>query len=813
MTQSLRSPSRDQSLSLFTLAAIFNDLKHNTNYKMNRRISFLFALLLFCNTAIAQTGTIRGFVYERGTGEPMGFVNVILQGTKIGVQTDVNGYFSIPQVPAGSYTLWTTLLGYDTASVAVTLKGDGIVTQKLFLSQKDRVLTGVEVSARKTERINTVNVGVTTVTPREMKLLPSAGGEPDIAQYLQVAPGVVFTGDQGGQLYIRGGAPSQTGILLDGVTIYNPFHSIGLYSVFETDAIRNVEIQSAGFNAQYGNRTSAILDIRTKDGNKNRLSGKLSVSPIMARAMLEGPLSKSKNEGGSSTTFLVSLKHSYLEGASKALYGGFGEPFKTGLPYSFTDAYGKVTFSGDNGSKLNLFGFSFDDKARTFDPDTLGKETANFRWNAKGGGATFVVTPGTSAALISGKFAYSRYEINSGEILTLDSTVNRSSTIDGFEGGLDFTYFLPGYSQLKYGIEVSGLTTSVDYAIGGGNQIQLERRNTIASLYLVWRKNFNEKFILEPSIRLQYYSALSKFSPEPRLGMKYNITENIRLKAAGGLYSQNIISTKSDRDIVNFFNGFLLSPDEQVRNTEGETVPTNLLTAYHVLGGLEVDVADIEFNLEPWYKNFTRNIELNRTKSLTNPGNFIAGSGQAYGVDVSGKYSKGRFFFWGVLSYQYVTYRTLIARTVIDTPSVQEYAPPFDRRFNSNIVTSYAAGRNRDWELSLRYNLGSPFPFTRTQGFYENIQVGSTDPSVGTPNGSLGIIYEDQINGGRLSWYHRMDLSVKKRFIISKNSNLEATFSVTNVYNRNNIFYISRTSPKRVYQLPLFPSLNLTWNF
>lgn len=780
---------------------------------MNRRISFLFALLLFCNMVMAQTGTIRGFVYERGTGEPMGFVNVILQGTKIGVQTDVNGYFSIPQVPAGSHTLWTTILGYDTATATVTLKPDGIVTQKLFLSQKDRVLTGVEVSARKTERINTVNIGVTTVTPREMKLLPSAGGEPDIAQYLQVAPGVVFTGDQGGQLYIRGGAPSQTGILLDGVTIYNPFHSIGLYSVFETDAIRNVEIQSAGFNAQYGNRTSAILDIRTKDGNKNRLSGKLSVSPIMARAMIEGPLSKPKNETGASTTFLLSLKHSYLEGASKALYGGFGEPFKTGLPYSFTDAYGKVTFSGDNGSKLNLFGFSFDDKARTFDPDTLGKETANFRWNAKGGGATFVVTPGTSAALISGKFAYSRYEINSGEMLTLDSSVNRSSTIDGFEGGLDFTYFLPGYSQLKYGIEVSGLTTSVDYAIGGGNNIQLERRNTIASLYLVWRKNFNEKFILEPSVRLQYYSALSKFSPEPRLGMKYNITDNVRLKAAGGLYSQNIISTKSDRDIVNFFNGFLLSPDEQIRNTDGETVPTNLLTAYHVLGGIEVDVADIEFNLEPWYKNFTRNIELNRTKSIANPGNFIAGSGQAYGVDVSGKYSKGRFFFWGVLSYQYVTYRTLIARTVIDTPSVQEYAPPFDRRFNSNIVTSYAAGRNRDWELSLRYNLGSPFPFTRTQGFYENIQVGSTDPSVGTPNGSLGIIYEDQINGGRLSWYHRMDLSVKKRFTISKNSNLEATFSVTNVYNRNNIFYISRTSPKRVYQLPLFPSLNLTWNF
>src|SRR5690606_34777365 len=156
-------------------------------------------------------------------------------------------------------------------------------------SQQDRTLAGVEVSARKTDKITQVNAGATTINAKEIKLLPSAGGEPDIAQYLQVMPGVIFTGDQGGQLYIRGGAPAQTGILLDGVTIYNPFHSIGLYSVFETDAIRNVEVYSAGFNAQYGNRTSAILDIRTKDGNKNKTSGKLSVSPIMARGLLEGP--------------------------------------------------------------------------------------------------------------------------------------------------------------------------------------------------------------------------------------------------------------------------------------------------------------------------------------------------------------------------------------------------------------------------------------------------------------------------------------------------------------------------------------------
>jgi hypothetical protein len=785
---------------------------------MNQRIGLLIALIFSFNLAMGQTGTIRGFVYEKSTGEPMSFVNVVVQETKTGVQTDINGYFSIPKLKAGTYHIWSTVLGYDTATATITVKADDIVTKKLFLARSEMMLKGVEVSARKTERINTVNVGITTVTPREMKLLPSAGGEPDIAQYLQVTPGVIFTGDQGGQLYIRGGAPSQTGILLDGVTIYNPFHSIGLYSVFETDAIRNVEIQSAGFNADYGNRTSAILDVRTKDGNKNRLAGKLSASPIMVRGMLEGPISKPKNQGESSTTFLLSLKHSYLESTSKSLYGGFGEPFKSGLPYSFTDAYGKITFSGDNGSKLNLFGFNFDDRARTFNIDTPGLETANFHWNATGLGATFVVTPGNSAALISGKVAYSKYDIGANEL----NIGERSSSIEGFEAGINFSYFLPNYSQLKWGIEVSGLHTTLDYTTvvnqktGEATKIPLDRRNTSGALYATFRKNFGEKFIVEPGIRAQYYSAISKFSPEPRLGMKYNITRNIRLKAAAGLYSQNIISTKSDLDIVNFFTGFLLSPDQTIKNTEGEEVPVNLLTAYHLVGGIEVDVNDIEFNLEPWYKNFTRNIELNRTKGLANPADFLAGTGEAYGLDFSAKYTKNRVFFWGVLSYQKVSYRTLVAETVLDTPQVQDYAAPFDRRFNMNLVGSYTAGKQKDWEFSLRYNLGSPFPFTRTQGFYEDPNVAAN--GIGTnytgTNGEMGIVYESQINGGRLSWYHRLDASVKKRFTLSEHSNIETTLSVTNVYDRNNIFYLSRTDPSnRVYQLPIFPSLNVTWNF
>ncbi|OJW84670.1 MAG: hypothetical protein BGO69_08095 [Bacteroidetes bacterium 46-16] len=789
---------------------------------MQKRTGLLSVLLILSFfTGFAQTNTaIKGFVYDKGSGEPMPSTLVILKGTNVGVQTDVNGYFSM-QVPPGPYTLMTVLLGYDTASVSGKIDAGQVLSHKLFISPRATSLGDVEISAAAKDKTTKVNIGTTTVTPREMKLLPSAGGEPDIAQYLQVIPGVVFTGDQGGQLYIRGGNTTQTGILLDGVTIYNPFHSIGLYSVFETDAIRNVDVMTGGFGAQYGNRTSAIIDVHTKDGNKNRLAGKLSASPIMVRGMLEGPLMKPKSEGASSLSFLVSAKHSYLSSTSKSIYGSFGEPFKSGLPYQFTDLYAKVTLNADNGSKLNVFGFDFDDKASILNAQTHNDD-ADYHWNAAGGGATFVVTPGNSSALIDGKFAYSKYNVDFNQIST---GTPRKTSIDGFEGGINFSYFLPHYSLLKYGIEVSGYHTTLDYTNDFKQNTTQDRQSTLAAIFVEYRRNFGDKFVLDPSIRVQYYSSINKVSPEPRLGLKYNITENVRLKAAAGLYSQNILSSKSDRDIVNFFSGYLLSPDESIRNTEGKVVASNLQTAYHLLGGLEVDVNRVEFNVEPWYKNFTRNIELSRIKAFSSDPNFLAGYGKAYGIDLSMKYSYNRIFLWTVFSYQKVEYTTLIpdsipynfynSTNVEDRYHKQSYPPPFDRRFNMNILAAYTAGKKNDWDFSARYNLGSPFPFTQTQAFYENINAGANgvNTNYAQANGVIGILYGQQLNGGRLSWYHRLDISIKKRFKLSKYSNLETTFSVTNVYDRDNIFYVDRVTNVKVYQLPVFPSLNLTWNF
>ena len=793
---------------------------------MRKSIGLVAAILfLFSCAALAQNhnGTIKGFVYDNKTGEPMIYTNVIVANAKTGVQTDVNGYFSINLV-SGSYSLLVTAVGYDSSITTVNLLPDAIVSKRITLTRKEVELKNVAISGRKTDKMTHINIGVTNITPRELKLLPSAGGEPDLAQYLQVIPGVVFTGDQGGQLYIRGGSPSQTGIYLDGITIYNPFHSIGLFSVFETEAIRNVDVYTAGFDAQYGNRTSAIVDVHTKDGNKNEIAGLVSVSPIMARVMLEGPIVKSKKDNGAGITFLVTGKSSYLDQTSKSIYGGFGEPYSSGLPYKFSDYYGKVTFNGGNGSKLNLFAFNFDVHAQLLNDSSnaVNPVVANYHWKATGAGATFVITPGNSAALIDGKFAISNYNITLGneQVVIPQDTMPRSSQIGGFQAAINFTYFLPNYSQLKYGVDVSGTNTSLNYYSSNGFITAENQQGTVAALYFLYRKDFSNTFILEPSIRFQYYSELNKLSPEPRLGIKYNISDNVRLKFAAGIYSQDIISTKSDQDIVNLFTGFLLSPNESIPNASGNYVQSNLQTAYHGVGGIEVDVNKVELNFEPWVKYFGQVNELNNDYSPGKSGtqsqqriynsSFIAATGLAYGADVSAKYSYQRVYLWGAVGYQDVTYTSVDAQG-----NIQTYPTPFDTRFNANVVAAYTLGKKKDWDVSFRFNIHAPFPFTQTQGFYENGVISSTSlaPNPNTANPPIGIAYANQINGGRLSWYHRLDFSVKKRFKLSNKSNLDATFAIINVYDRQNVFYVNRITNQVIYQFPFFPSINLTWTF
>ena len=410
---------------------------------------------------------------------------------------------------------------------------------------------------------------------------------------------------------------------------------------------------------------------------------------------------------------------------------------------------------------------------------------------------------------MEGNFAYSLYNISFNQ---KSFPYPRTSEISGFNGGLTFTY-IAGKSQVKYGIDMLGFKTIFSYFNSIMRQIS-QQENTSEIAAFVKYKFATKKFVIEPGFRLHYYASLDNFSPEPRLAIKYNATDFLRIKLAGGWYSQNLIAANSDRDIVNLFYGFLSGPDNLQAEFDGKEITHKLQKAQHIILGFEIDViSHMTLNIEGYYKYFSQLTNINRNKIFDDipeysskpdylKKDFIIETGDAEGVDFSLKYDHKQIYLWMVYSLGYIH----------RYDGVMNYVPHYDRRHNINVVASYTFGKNLNWEVNARWNFGSGFPFTQTQGFYEHIDFTDINTDYTTVNGDLSLLYAGY-NEGRLSTYHRLDLSVKKRFDFLKNSSLDIMLSVINVYNRANIFYKDRITGERVNQLPIIPSLSLSLSF
>ena len=767
------------------------------------------ALLLGVTTTSSAQGTVKGFLKSESSGEAVMFASVTLEGTSFGVSSDVEGYFSLSRIPAGQYTLVVTSLEFETVKKSIEIRNNKVLTSNMLLSAKVVELGGAEVRADREEQTTQVRTSVETIRPADIKRIPSFGGAPDLVQALQVLPGFVSTGDQGGQLYIRGGSPIQNKVLLDGMLIYNAFHSIGLFSVFDSDALANADVYTGAFSAKYGGRISSVMDIRTRDGNMRRTEGRVGASPFGAKLLVHGPLRAMSENRSGGISYLLSVKHSYLDQTSELFYPYIDDGR---LPFGFTDAFGKITFGGADGSKLSLFGFNFNDNASVLD-DSTGVDFANYGWRNVGGGGTFTVVPPGSSVLLNGHFALSNYRINFDEVGSPD----RFSEVQGFNFGLDFKYVL-GEDNVEYGLEVVGMQT--DFQTFNSLQVSVEQQENTTELggyvdYTITRG----PWIVQPSLRLQYYSSLAKARMEPRFGIKYKASERLRLKAAGGMYSQNVISANSDRDIVNLFYGFLAGPqnlqdDIQLANGEQREIVHSLQTANHVVAGFEFDLTErLNVNAEGYVKHFTQLTNFNRNKLF--PDNttyasepdafkkdFIVETGRAVGADVVVKYEERETYLWFVYGLG----------DVDRWDGFRWYDPVFDRRHNVNLVASQGFGDGA-WLVSARWNLGSGLPFTQSQGYYQAPSTGGgIDGDYLTTNPDDISIYLSGLNEGRLPAYHRLDLNVKRTWERG-GGDIELSVGITNVYSRQNIFYVNRITGQRKNQLPFLPSLGLDWSF
>ena len=517
------------------------------------------------------------------------------------------------------------------------------------------------------------------------------------------------------------------------------------------------------------------------------------------------PIGRKKN-GIAPSSLLVSFKESLLDQAAPIFYPYVATEYD-GLPFEFRDLFSKYTLETNGGNKLNLFGFNFSDAVRF----AGGKSIA---WNSVGYGTDFTVVPASSNTILQGHLAQSSYTITSSEI----ENRPRFSTINGFNGGLDFTYLLRKADELKYGLEFIGYYTDYQFTNTVGRSLQQEDNTTELGIYFDYKRQ-QGRWLVQPGIRMHNYSTMGVVRIEPRFGFKYNATENFRIKGSAGRYSQNLIAANSDRDVVNLFYGFLSGGGVDLPSKIGdEDVQGTLQTADHAVFGVEFNPAPRwNVELEAYVKNFGMITNVNRFKLYDDipqyanqperlRKDFMVERGLARGIDALVTYEDKHWYLWAVYS--------LGRSTRYD--GEQTYAPFFDRRHNTNFVVA------RKWakqlEVSLRWNYGSGFPFTPIRGYYEQLPFTNPDGSpyidfpYPTENGQMGILYGD-LNSKRLPDYHRLDLTAKKAWDIKEHQRLEASLAITNVYNRRNIFYYDTPKAQRVNQLPIMPTVLLSYAF
>ena len=764
----------------------------------------IMGLMLSGLQASAQRVALKGFIYDGRTGQAVPYATVSVEGSTLGTSSDVNGYYHLEGFLPGTYDVQVRCVGYLPLSETIRIDGSRPVVWNVEIEPEAVQLHEVNVSAaREARQREDVGISEINIIPAEITMTPTMGGIPDLIQRLQIIPGVVSRGDIGGQIYIRGGTPVQNKMLLDESVIYNPVHSIGMFTVFDNDYIQNVDFHTGGFSAEYGGCISSVVNVNTRYGNTRKFSGRADLSTIMSKLFIEGPLFKDSSMESSSLSFMLSVKNAHFIQGQKWFYPYLDQE----LPFNFLDIYSKFTLLAGKSLRVNLYGYNSNDRVG------YSGSPAVYSWKATGFGGDIQLYPPRASMSIKAYFAGSFYTMT----LEEQSYDPRFSNIDHLSFGFRFKRYLPNQT-INYGLELMNLTTDYSYFSNPFNDFEQRENSTEISGYLQYHADIG-RFLIDPGLRFQHYATLAKSSFEPRLLLKFSVLKNFRLKAAGGLYTQNLISAISDRDIVNFFHGFLSAPVSLVNDGEKPVSDYYLQKSQHYIAGAELDFFSKLFvNLEYYYKYYPQLINFNKYKILSEEQHpelpkyltrdFILESGFAQGLELSILYDDQ--FRRLELGYTYA-----VTKRKYDDPEkgVVEYYPQYDRRHNLNLSGSIRFGRGHNWEANAHWSYGSGFPFTPSMGYCETVMLDeNANINHLTSNGSMGILYGDY-NAARLPDYHRLDMAVKKRFPLKGHSLLEAEFTVINVYDHENVFYTDRKTNEQVNQLPVLPSLRVSMEF
>ncbi len=343
---------------------------------------FLTLALILCGLQQASAQnmyTISGYITDSSSGEALIGASMYVQEIQKGVPANVYGFYSIT-LPEGTYTLQVRYLGYRDIVRSLALKAD----TKLNFDMVDAatVIREAEVVGRKGKgNTESTDMGRVDIDVSKLQTLPALFGEVDLLKVVQLLPGVKTNGEGNSGFYVRGGGPDQNLILLDDATVYNASHLFGFFSVFNADAVKNLELYKGGIPAQYGGRVSSVLDITMKEGNDQKLHGQGGIGLISSRLTQEGPIVKNRG------SFMVSGRRTYIDVITKPILEN--NPNTAGTGYYFYDLNAKANYRISDKDRVYLSGYFGRDvfdfaTANPGDPKfkiPYGNATVAARWN------------------------------------------------------------------------------------------------------------------------------------------------------------------------------------------------------------------------------------------------------------------------------------------------------------------------------------------------------------------------------------------------------------------------------------------------
>jgi outer membrane cobalamin receptor len=750
--------------------------------------------LLAPSSAAAQDASIRGYVRDAETGETLLQANVVLNGTARGTATNNSGYYVLGGLAPGTYTVVFSYVGYQTRSDTVSLAAgeerrlDVTLAPKDF--QTDEVVVTGESEADEEER----SIGTDRLQTAAIKELPSVL-EPDVFRSLSLLPGVTTASDYSSNLYIRGGGPSQTLVLLDGTTVYNPTHFFGFFSTFNPDAIKDVQLYKGAYPATYGGRLGSVVSIYNKDGNRRETTGGLSVGLLASRAYVEGPYGGDDEQPAGS--YMVAVRRSTLEPVLAALRSTGTD----GIPddFSFYDVNAKVNYNAgpDDKLSLSLYGgqdfldLQFQTDGR-FDIQ-YGNQTVSANWTHLFGDQVF------STLRLTG----SRYR--STPVAEIASTrFTQTNGVDDVSLNADLEYTPNEAHTVEGGLRASTLAFELRNTFDGTETFSQRITGQRAALYVQDTYTPTSAWTLKGGLRGTYFSRGNFWRLSPRLSVEYGLTPSVRLQAAYGRYHQFL--TLETSQLFTAFDTWLMA-DDGVPPSSGDQVALGVNAEFGEGWRLEVEGYGRTMN-----GLFEQDPFLPDNAGVPYPQRFHFGDGRAYGAELLLRRQEGRIT--GTLSYT-------LSRTERRFPNVnlseggtpQYYVPKFDRTHSLTLTTNY---RLTDaWRLTGTFNYNTGQAYTRPTLRYELVD----DPF--QPRTESRNVLVSPFNNARLPAYHRLDLGVARSGRFFGVADYELQIQVINAYSRRNIwFYQYDSEPDgtlertEVPQIPVpIPNLSFSLTF